>query len=89
MSLRAPKGAWQSYRKVLRLLHFVRNDSFLTLFLGRALDLGMGEGRNAVYLAKQEYEVEGVDISSNAVQKAVSSGQSQGVQVNGIAVKPQ
>ena len=50
----------------------------------RALDLGMGEGRNAVYLAKQEYEVEGVDISSNAVQKAVSFSQSQGVQINGI-----
>src|SRR5687767_6379481 len=30
---------------------------------GTALDLGMGQGRNAIYLAGQGWEVTGVDIS--------------------------
>lgn len=38
--------------------------------LGRVLDLGMGEGRHAVFMAKRGYEVTGIDISEVAVQKA-------------------
>jgi len=38
--------------------------------VGRALDIAMGEGRNAVFLAKKGFAVEGVDISEVAVQKA-------------------
>ncbi len=34
------------------------------------LDMGMGEGRNAVFLAKKGYKVTGIDISSVAVKKA-------------------
>lgn len=34
------------------------------------LDMGMGEGRNAVFLAQKGYKVTGVDISSIAVRKA-------------------
>jgi 2-polyprenyl-3-methyl-5-hydroxy-6-metoxy-1,4-benzoquinol methylase len=30
---------------------------------GRALDLGMGEGRNAIFLAQQGWQVTGVDLS--------------------------
>ena len=37
---------------------------------GRALDLAMGEGRNAVYLAALGYEVQGVDISTVGTDKA-------------------
>ncbi|HEX7474881.1 MAG TPA: methyltransferase domain-containing protein [Dehalococcoidales bacterium] len=37
---------------------------------GRVLDIAMGEGRNAVYLAKLGFEVEGVDISAEAVEAA-------------------
>lgn len=37
---------------------------------GRALDLAMGEGRNAVFLAEQGYEVSGVDRSETAVRRA-------------------
>ncbi len=32
--------------------------------------MGMGEGRNAVFLAKKGYKVTGIDISSVAVKKA-------------------
>ena len=38
--------------------------------VGRALDIAMGEGRNAVYLAKKGFDVTGVDISEVAVRKA-------------------
>ncbi len=37
---------------------------------GRGLDLAMGEGRNAVYLAKKGFQVDGVDISEVALKKA-------------------
>ncbi|MBU0732640.1 MAG: hypothetical protein KKG10_00635, partial [Proteobacteria bacterium] len=35
---------------------------------GKALDVAMGNGRNAVYLARMGYEVEGVDISDNTCE---------------------
>ena len=37
---------------------------------GRALDLGCGHGRNSVYLAKQGFGVEGIDLSATALQWA-------------------
>ncbi|NBX93741.1 MAG: class I SAM-dependent methyltransferase [Proteobacteria bacterium] len=37
---------------------------------GLALDVAMGEGRNAVYLAQQGFKVEGLDCSSQAIEKA-------------------
>ncbi|MBU6390773.1 MAG: class I SAM-dependent methyltransferase [Planctomycetota bacterium] len=37
---------------------------------GKALDIAMGEGRNAVFLAKMGFEVDGCDISEIAVKKA-------------------
>lgn len=39
---------------------------------GKTLDIGMGEGRNAVYLATQGFQVEGIDCSAKAVAKAKS-----------------
>lgn len=37
---------------------------------GRALDLGMGEGRNTIYLAEQGWQATGVDLSDVAVAQA-------------------
>ncbi len=37
---------------------------------GRVLDVAMGEGRNAIYLASLGFKVEGVDISGEAVEIA-------------------
>lgn len=39
---------------------------------GKTLDVGMGEGRNAVFLAEQGFTVEGVDCSKKAIEKAKS-----------------
>jgi len=37
---------------------------------GVALDVGMGNGRNAIYLARKGWKVTGVDISQTAVKQA-------------------
>ena len=37
---------------------------------GRALDVGMGQGRNAIYLAQQGWNVTGVDISDEGIRQA-------------------
>jgi len=50
---------------------------------GRALDLAMGYGRNAVFLARHGFEVEGVDISLEAVAGALRAAQEAGVSLNG------
>lgn len=46
---------------------------------GRALDVGCGEGGDAVWLAGQGWEVTGVDISSVALGRAADSARAAGV----------
>ena len=48
---------------------------------GRALDVAMGAGRNAVYLAKAGFEVEGVDRSPEAVNKALELARNSDVHI--------
>lgn len=48
---------------------------------GSALDLGIGQGRNAVYLAKQGWTVTGVDISDVAVTQARANAARDGVAI--------
>lgn len=53
-------------------------------FEGTVLDMGMGEGRNAVFLAQKGYKVTGVDISSVAVKKSYLLAQEFGVKIKGV-----
>jgi tellurite methyltransferase len=46
---------------------------------GRALDVAMGNGRNAIYLARMGFEVEGIDISPEAVSSALERARKSGV----------
>ena len=48
---------------------------------GRALDVAMGSGRNAIYLAKMGFEVEGVDSSREAVAEARARAREEGVSI--------
>ena len=48
---------------------------------GRVLDVAMGKGRNAVYLAGMGFEVEGVDISEEAVKSASEWARESGVDI--------
>lgn len=51
---------------------------------GAVLDMGMGEGRNAVFLAQKGYKVTGVDLSSVAVKKSYLLAQEFGVKIKGV-----
>ena len=51
---------------------------------GRALDLGTGEGRNAIYLAERGWDVTGVDLSDVAVAQARKNAAARGVKLNTI-----
>lgn len=52
--------------------------------MAKVLDMGMGEGRNAVFLAKKGYKVTGIDISSVAVKKAQMLAKEFGVRINSV-----
>jgi SAM-dependent methyltransferase len=51
---------------------------------GRALDLGAGEGRNAIWLAERGWRVTAVDFSGVGLQKARRLAEGRGVEVNWI-----
>ena len=48
---------------------------------GRVLDVAMGSGRNAIYLAKMGFNVEGVDISPETVNVALELARKAGVTI--------
>ena len=52
---------------------------------GRALDLGAGEGRNAVWLAERGWRVTAVDFSSVALDKGRGLAQARGVSVDWVS----
>jgi 2-polyprenyl-3-methyl-5-hydroxy-6-metoxy-1,4-benzoquinol methylase len=51
---------------------------------GRALDCGMGAGRNAVFLASQGWEVTGVDRSDVAIKRADELAAKAGVKIHAV-----
>jgi SAM-dependent methyltransferase len=51
---------------------------------GAALDVGMGQGRNALYLASQGWKVTGVDISDEGLRQARAAATRQGLKLETI-----
>jgi SAM-dependent methyltransferase len=51
---------------------------------GRALDVGMGQGRNAIYLARQGWQVTGFDVSAVGVKRAQDQAAAAGLQLTGV-----
>ncbi|MCX6632686.1 MAG: methyltransferase domain-containing protein, partial [Candidatus Solibacter sp.] len=51
---------------------------------GRALDIGMGQGRNSVYLAELGWDVTGFDISERGMELARQSPAAAGVKITTI-----
>ncbi|HMK53092.1 MAG TPA: methyltransferase domain-containing protein [Thermodesulfobacteriota bacterium] len=49
---------------------------------GKALDIATGEGRNAVFLAQQGFEVDAVDVSKKGLEKAQKLALKKGVKIN-------
>lgn len=52
---------------------------------GKALDVGMGNGRNSLFLARKGWEVTGVDLSDVAVEQARQEALRAGVQYAAVA----
>jgi tellurite methyltransferase len=53
---------------------------------GKALDIATGEGRNAVFLAQNRFEVDAVDISEKGLKKAQKLARGKGVKINTFLV---
>jgi len=51
---------------------------------GRALDVACGAGRNALFLAGHDFEVDAVDISREALTRAARLAQQSDLQINWI-----
>ena len=51
---------------------------------GHALDVGTGQGRNAVWLAQQGWTVTGIDISEGGLQAAAANAEKAGVQISTV-----
>src|SRR5262245_45685691 len=49
---------------------------------GKALDIGMGQGRNSMFLAELGWEVTGFDISDVAVKQAQAEAQKRGLKID-------
>lgn len=54
---------------------------------GRALDVGMGQGRNALYLAQQGWAVTGFDPADKAVAAAQEQAQRLGVKLTALVLR--
>ncbi len=61
-------------------------DNIALLPRGWALDVAMGSGQNTVYLARMGFEVEGVDISAEAVANALKLARAAGVTIRAEVV---
>tara|TARA_B100001123_G_scaffold443238_1_gene588858 strand:+ start:108 stop:743 length:636 start_codon:yes stop_codon:yes gene_type:complete len=56
-------------------------DNIHLLKKGRALDIAMGEGRNGVFLARHDFDVVGLDISAEGLNKAQQLASEYGVSI--------
>lgn len=82
-----PKLRWDALYSTERFVFGKEPSNFLVgvlhnLHVGLALDIAMGEGRNAIFLAKKGYRVEGVDFSEVALRKARRFAREQNVEAN-------
>lgn len=64
-----------------RVLEFIKPTAE---FRPRLIDLGCGEGRNAVYFAKHGFDVVGLDVSPVGLEKMERLAEEAGVQVRAI-----
>lgn len=85
------KAVWDSYYKNKSSASSTEPIGFLKEHLGiipkgRAFLPAMGEGRNAVFLAKMGFMVEGNDLSQIAIDRATQSAKKQGVQIKAEVV---
>jgi SAM-dependent methyltransferase len=54
------------------------------LATGRALDVGCGEGADAIWLAQRGWQVTAIDVATNALERARAAGEAAGVEVEWV-----
>ena len=54
---------------------------------GRALDIGMGQGRNAIFLAQQGWDVTGFDPSEEGVRQAQAAARKLKLHLNALVAR--
>jgi len=59
-------------------------ENFNLIPQGLALDIAMGEGRNAIYLASRGFDVDGVDADPEAVSRARAAARKLGVPIRAV-----
>lgn len=52
---------------------------------GDVLDLGVGEGRNAIFLAKKGFKIDGIDKSKEGIKKFINLTKKEMVSIHAIA----
>jgi cyclopropane fatty-acyl-phospholipid synthase-like methyltransferase len=70
---------WDTGRPIPMLVEAVEGQEGLVP--GRALDIGCGSGRNAIYLARHGWDVTGVDLVGHAITLARRNAEAAGVSV--------
>src|SRR5262245_53680580 len=82
---RQPREAWNEVFTQRQGREFPHNRFLAEMIKGRkpgkALDIGIGEGRNALFLATQGWEVTGFDISDVGVRLAREAARSEELRV--------
>lgn len=85
----APKDFWEErYAASDRIwsgrVNRVLADVAPSLPPGRALDLGCGEGADAIWLAQQGWQATGIDISSTAIRRALDAAERAGLDADRV-----
>jgi SAM-dependent methyltransferase len=85
---RQPREVWNEVFTNRQGREFPHNKFLAEMIRGRkpgkALDIGIGEGRNALFLASQGWEVTGFDISDVGVQLAQEAAQKRGLKLEAL-----
>ncbi|MCD4683903.1 MAG: class I SAM-dependent methyltransferase [Bacteroidales bacterium] len=66
---------WNINRADYNLINVVTNEP---IPVGKAIDIGCGTGDNAIWLAKQGFNVTGIDYSKNAIEMAKIKAEDKG-----------
>ena len=83
------RAGWDARYRTTDLVWTANSNQFLVaevaeLAPGTALDLGAGEGRNAVWLAQRGWQVTAVDFSAVGLAKAAQLADAAGVTLTAI-----
>lgn len=70
---------WDMNQPEEELVNLIKNKIIIPC---KALELGCGHGNDAIFLAKNNFEVTAVDISEKAITEAKRRAESAGVKVN-------